>query len=51
MVWPDGLDRWRSLLASDLTQGIALAARQGRGAGEISGPANLLCGVVSEATG
>ena len=50
-VWPDGVDRLRSLLAADLGHGIALAARQGRGAGEITGPANLLYGVVFEATG
>jgi hypothetical protein len=50
-VWPDGVDRLRSLLAADLGHGIALAARQGRGAGEITGPANLLYGLVFEATG
>ncbi len=50
-VWPDGVDRLRGLLATDLGHGIALAARQGRGAGEITGPANLLYEVVFEATG
>ena len=50
-VWPDGVDRLRGLLAADLGHGIALAARQGRGAGEITGPANLLYGLVFEATG
>jgi hypothetical protein len=50
-VWPDGLDRLRSLLAADLGHGVALAARQGGGAGEITGPANLLYGMVFEATG
>ncbi len=50
-VWPDGADRLRSLLATDLGHGIALAARQGRGAGEITGPANLLYGLVFEVTG
>ena len=50
-VWPDGLDRLRSLLAADLRHGVALAARQGGGAGEITGPANLLYGMVFEATG
>ena len=29
-VWPDGLDRLRSMLADDLGHGIMLAARQGR---------------------
>jgi hypothetical protein len=50
-VWPDGVDRLRSLLAIDLGHGIALAARQGRDADEITGPANLLYGLVFEATG
>ena len=50
-IWPDGADRLRSLLAADLGRGIALAARQGRGAGEITGPANLLYGLVFEVTG
>jgi len=50
-IWPDGLDRLRSMLADDLGHGIMLAARQGRGAGEITGPANFLYWVVFEATG
>jgi len=50
-VWPDGLDRLRSVLAEDLAHGVMLAARQGRGAGEITVPANFLYGVVFEATG
>jgi len=50
-IWPDGLDRLRSVLAEDLGHGVMLAARQGRGAGEITGPANFLYGVVFEATG
>ncbi len=50
-VWPDGVDRLRILLAADLGHGIALAVRQGRGAGEITGPANALYGLVFEATG
>ena len=50
-IWPDGPDRLRSMLADDLGHGIMLAARQGRGAGEITGPANLLYGLVFEATG
>ena len=50
-VWPDGLERLRSVLADDLGHGIMLAARQGRGAGEITGPANFLYGLVFEATG
>ena len=50
-VWPDGVDRLRSLLAADLGHGIALAALQGRDAGEITGPANFLYGLVFEAFG
>jgi hypothetical protein len=50
-VWPDGVDRLRSLLAIDLGHGIPLAARQGRDADEITGAANLLYGLVFEATG
>jgi len=50
-IWPDSLDRLRSMLADVLGHGIMLAARQGRGAGEITAPANFLCVVVFEATG
>lgn len=50
-VWPDGVDRLRSLLAADLGHGVAFAARQGRGAGDITGPANVVYGLVFEATG
>ncbi len=50
-VWTDGVGRLRGLLAADLGHGIALAALQGRGAGEITGPANFLYGLVFEATG
>lgn len=50
-VWPEGLDRLRGMLADDLGHGIVLAARQGRSAGEVTGPANFLYGLVFEATG
>ena len=50
-VRPDGVDRLRGLLAADLGHGIGLAVRQGRGPGEITGPANLLYGLVFEVTG
>jgi len=50
-IWPDGLGRLRSMLADELGQGVMLAARQGRDAGEIIGPANFLYGVVFESTG
>lgn len=50
-VWPDGLDRLRSLLVADLGHGKALAAMQGGDPREITGPANFLYGLVFEATG
>ena len=50
-VRPDGVDRLRGLLAADLGHGLGLAVRQGRGPGEITGPANLLYGLVFEVTG
>ena len=50
-VWPDGIDRLRGLLADGLADGVALAARQGSGAGDITGPANGLYALVFEATG
>jgi hypothetical protein len=50
-VWPEGVDWLRRQLAADLGHGIALAALQGGGAGEITGPANFLYGLVFEATG
>jgi len=50
-VWPQGIERLRELLAHDLEYGVALAARQGAGAGAITGPANALYSIVFEATG
>ena len=50
-VWPDGIDRLRGLLADGLADGVALAARQGGGAGDITGLANGLYALVFEATG
>ena len=50
-VWPDGIDRLRGLLADGFADGVALAARQGGGAGDITGPANGLYALVFEATG
>jgi hypothetical protein len=50
-VWPQGIERLRELLAQDLAGGIALAARQGAGAGVIPAPANALYSIVFEATG
>ena len=50
-VWPDGVNRLRSLLAAELGHGIRLAVQQGREASDITGPANFLYSVVFEATG
>jgi len=50
-VWPQGIERLRELLAHDLEQGVALAARQGAGADTITAPANALYSIVFEATG
>jgi hypothetical protein len=50
-VWPQGIERLRDLLAHDLAGGNALAARQGAGAGVITGPGNALYSIVFEATG
>ena len=50
-VWPQGIERLLDLLAHDLAGGIALAARQGAGAGVITTPANALYSIVFEATG
>jgi hypothetical protein len=50
-VWPEGMERLRELLAHDLEHGVALAARQGAGAGAITAPANALYSTVFEATG
>jgi hypothetical protein len=46
-----GLGRLRALLADDLEQGVALAARQGAGPRVITAPANALYALVFEATG
>ena len=50
-VWPQGIEQLRELLTHDLAGGIALAARQGAGAGVITAPANALYSIVFEATG
>ena len=50
-VWPRGVAHFQDLLAADLARGIGLAAMQGAGPGQISGPANVLYGVVFESTG
>ena len=50
-VWPDGLVRLRALLSDGLADGVAIAARQGADAGDITGPANVLYTLIFEATG
>ena len=50
-VWPDGVDRLRALLASDLEHGAQLAARQGYATSSTGAVANLLYAIVFEATG
>jgi hypothetical protein len=50
-VWPEGTERLRGLLADGLADGVALAAQQGGGAGDITGPANGLYALIFEATG
>jgi hypothetical protein len=50
-VWPQGIEQLRGLLAHDLEHGVALAGRQGAGAGAITAPANALYLIVFEATG
>ncbi len=46
-----GIEHLRELLAHDLEHGVALVARQGAGAGAITGPGNALYSRVFEVTG
>jgi len=41
-VWPQAIERLCDLLAHDLESGVALAVRQGAGAGVITAPADAL---------
>lgn len=50
-VWPLGVEHLKGILAADLEHGIRMAARQGAGPGQISGPANVLYGLLFESTG
>jgi len=50
-VWPDGIDRLRSILAADLVRARDLAAWQGGVPGAVAGTANFLYGVVFRFTG
>ncbi len=50
-VWPEGIERLRTVLAVDLARGIELARRQGGAEAVITGTANVLYGAVFRATG
>jgi integrating conjugative element membrane protein (TIGR03747 family) len=50
-VWPDGLDRLKSILAADLARARDLAEWQGGMPGVVTGTANFLYGVVFRVTG
>ena len=50
-VWPEGVERLKTILAIELASGIDLATRQGGTPGAITGTANALYGVVFRATG
>lgn len=50
-VWPEGVQRLRSILAADLASGIDLAVRQGWTVDMIAGVANWLYAVIFRATG
>jgi len=50
-VWPEGIDRLRSILATDLTHALDLAAWQGGVPSAVTGTANFLYTLVFRATG
>jgi len=50
-VWPDGIDRLKSILAADHGRGLELAAWQGWVPGAVTGTANFLYGLVFRMTG
>ncbi|MBI2293980.1 MAG: DUF4400 domain-containing protein [Betaproteobacteria bacterium] len=50
-VWPDGIDRLKSILAADLSLARDLAEWQGGVPGVVTGTANFLYGVVFRVTG
>lgn len=49
--WPEGIDRLRSILATDLAHARELAAWQGGAPGAVTGTANSLYGLVFRITG
>jgi len=50
-VWPEGIDRLRSILSADLAHARELAAWQGAVLGAVTGTANFLYGLVFRITG
>lgn len=50
-VWPEGIERLRTVLAVDLARGIELARRQGRAEAVVTATANALYGIVFRGTG
>ena len=50
-VWPDGIDRLKSILAADLARGRDLAAWQGAVPDAVAGTANFLYALVFRITG
>jgi len=50
-IWPEGIDRLRSILATDLARARELAAWQGGAPGAVTGTANSLYGLVFQITG
>ncbi len=50
-VWPEGIARLRSMLAADLVRALGFAEQQGRAPGAVTGPANLIYGLVFRMTG
>jgi len=50
-VWPEGIDRLRSILSTDLAHARELAAWQGGAPGVVTGTANFLYGLVFRITG
>ena len=50
-VWPEGIERLKSVLAADVTQGVNLAAGQGLAPGIVVGAGDLMYEVVFRATG
>lgn len=50
-VWPEGIDRLKSILATDLARGLDLAAWQGGVPSAVTGTANFLYALVFRVTG